>query len=136
MKNKRRAGTSVLPFQKERMINETPCRYFRSAIREKGMINETPCRYFHSAIPEKGMINETPCRYFRSVIPEKEMINETPCRYFRSAIPEQDLSPDRIAYRKSRFDLVAQRQIFRPITETKSRSLELMLQIQFLDKYL
>ena len=35
---------------------------------------------------------------------------------------KQDLSPDRIAHRKSRFDLVAQRQIFRPITETKSWS--------------
>ena len=37
---------------------------------------------------------------------------------------------------KSRFDLVAQRQIFRPITETKSWSWELMLLIKFLDKYL
>ena len=46
------------------------------------------------------------------------------------------ISPDRKAHRKSRFDLVAQRQIFRPITETKSRSWELMLLIKFLDKYL
>ena len=48
----------------------------------------------------------------------------------------QDLLPDRIAHWKSRFDLVAQRQIFRPITETKSQSLELMLLINFLDKHL
>ena len=73
------------------MINKTPCRYFRSAIPEKGKINETPCRYFRSAIPEKGMINEKPCRYFRSAIPEKGMINEKPCRYFRSAIPEKGM---------------------------------------------
>ena len=32
---------------------------------------------------------------------------------------QQDLSPNRIAHRKLRFDLVAQKQIFRPITETK-----------------
>ena len=51
-------------------------------------------------------------------------------------IHKQDWSPDRIAHWKSRFGLVAQRQIFRPITETKSWSWELMLLIIFLDKYL
>ena len=54
----------------------------------------------------------------------------------QTASIKQDLSPDRIAHWKSRFDLVVQRQIFRPITETKSWSWELMLLIKILNKYL
>ena len=69
--------------------------------------------------------------HFVSSPREREKGDRTDSRW-----EEQDLSPDRIAHRKSRFDLVAQRQIFRPITETKTRSWELMLLIKSLDKYL